>query len=102
MESGTICKPSSSHARGGPNRQRRYASKHIIGEGGDAEARVVFPRTTATSTTNYLQQEAHTYASLSKQSSEPYFLSQSRKHWDQTSCLLAPYDCSGSGTKRES
>jgi len=43
-----------------------------------------------------------THTSLSKQSSEPCILSLSRRHQDQTSCLLAPYARSGSGTKRGS
>jgi hypothetical protein len=45
--------------------------------------------------------DRHTRASLSKQLSKLYFLSQSRMHWVQTSCLLALYGCSGSGTWRE-
>jgi len=59
-----------------------------------------FPRTTTTSTTSYLQQEAHIDASPSKQLSEPCILNQPRRHPGQTSCRLVPYGCSGSGTKR--
>ena len=45
--------------------------------------------TTLTNTTNYPQQEAHIHVSVSKQWSEPYILSQSRKLCSQTSCLFA-------------
>jgi len=41
MESSTIREPLRRHDHGGLNRQRRRASKHITGEGADAEAQVM-------------------------------------------------------------
>jgi len=37
MESSMISEPSGRYDRGGDNRPRRKASKHLTGEGGDAE-----------------------------------------------------------------
>jgi hypothetical protein len=43
MESSMNCKMSSRHDHEGLNGPRRKASKYIIGEGGDTEARIVSP-----------------------------------------------------------
>jgi len=43
VESGVIHEPSSGHDVGGLNRQRWQASKHSIGEGGDAETQMLPP-----------------------------------------------------------
>ena len=72
VESGAIREPPSGHDRGALNRQTWQASKHIIGEGGNAEPHILSPerprlalRTTSSGSRTHTRHRASSRASLS-------------------------------------